>query len=365
MSPVPVAPAPTPEPGLGPLSRRELFSLRSRRGAEDAGFWARVHRLAMACRFEITLPGEDSRHIPAAREALDEIDRLEAALTVFRDTSEVAEVNRTAGDRPVEVGRHLRTLLERCQALHRETEGAFDVTSTPLSRCWGFLRRQGRLPAAGEIEAARASVGMKHVALDDRGVRFTRRGMEVNFNAIGKGYALDRITDLLRRRGVERALLSAGGSSLRAIGGGREGYAVDVRSARVTSGPLARLRMREAALGTSGASEQFFEAGGRRYGHVLDPRTGWPAEGVLSVSVAADDAATADALATAFLVGGAALAERYCAAHPRTMALVTEEADPDRMLVFGSHEGVTIERGAERPTAFPSPYVGRDRAGGR
>ncbi len=183
---------------------------------------------------------------------------------------------------------------------------------------------------------------MMHVALDDRGVRFTRPGVEVNFNAIGKGYALDRITDLLRRRGVERALLSAGGSSLRAIGGGREDFAIDIRSTRVTGGPLARLRMCEAALGTSGAGEQFFEAGGQRYGHVLDPRTGWPAEGVLSVSVAADDAATADALATAFLVGGAALAERHCAAHPRTMALVTEEAAPDRLLVFGHHDGVTM-----------------------
>ncbi len=249
LAPIP----PSPDPGLGLLSRREMFSLRSR--ADESGFWVRVHRPAMACRFEITLPGEDSRHIQAAREALDEIDRLEDVLSVFRDTSEVAEVNRAAGERPVAVGRHLRTLLEQCQTLHRETEGAFDVTSTPLSRCWGFLRRQGRLPTAGAIEAARGSVGMTHVALDDRGVRFTRPGVEVNFNAIGKGYALDRITELLRRRGVERALLSAGGSSLRAIGGGREDFAVDVRSGRVTGGPLARLRMREAALGTSGAGE--------------------------------------------------------------------------------------------------------------
>src|SRR6266704_1990488 len=120
--------APSPDPGLGLLSRREMFALRSRPPADESGFWVRVHRPAMACRFEITLPGEDSRHIQAAREALDEIDRLEDALTIFRDTSEVAEVNRAAGEQPVAVGRHLRTLLERCQTLHRQTEGAFDVT---------------------------------------------------------------------------------------------------------------------------------------------------------------------------------------------------------------------------------------------
>jgi len=331
------------DPGLGPLTRREMFSARAGQGAEDAGYWVRLHRPAMACRFEVVIPGEDGRHIEAARAALDEIDRLEAALTVFRDTSEVAEVNREASERPVTVGRHVRTLLELSQALHRETGGAFDVTSTPLSRCWGFLRRQGRLPEAHEIAGARALTGMAQVALEGGAVRFARKGVELNFNAIGKGYALDRITELLQRRGVRRALLSAGGSSLRAIGGGREDFAVDVRSPRVAGRPLARLRLREAALGTSGAGEQFFEADGRRYGHVLDPRTGWPAEGVLSVSVAADEAATADALATAFFVGGAALAERYCAAHPRTLVLLTEEAAPDCLRIIGHHEGVTME----------------------
>ena len=329
-----------PDAGLGPLTRRELFSASSR--PAGAGYWVRVHRPAMACRFEVVIPGEDRRHIEAARAALDEIDRLEAALTVFRDTSEVAQVNREAGERPVAVGRHVRALLERSFALHGATEGAFDVTSTPLSRCWGFLRREGRLPEAREIEAAREAVGMAQVSLADGAVRFARKGMEVNFNAIGKGYALDRIAELLRRRGVRRALLSAGGSSLRAMGGGREDFLVDVRSPRVMDRPLTRLRLREAALGTSGAGEQFFEADGRRYGHVLDPRTGWPAEGVLSVSVAADDAATADALATAFFVGGAALAERYCAVHPRTLVLLTEESAPEELRIIGGHEGAEL-----------------------
>jgi thiamine biosynthesis lipoprotein len=123
-----------------------------------------------------------------------------------------------------------------------------------------------------------------------------------------------------------------------AIGGGREGFTVDVRSPRALE-PLVTLRLRDAALGTSGAGEQFFDAEGRRFGHLLDPRTGWPAEGRLSVSVVADDAATADALATAFFVGGVELAERYAARHPRTLALVTEDAAPHALRVIGDHEG--------------------------
>jgi FAD:protein FMN transferase len=338
---------PNPPAGLGAVSRREWFTLRTPPQREEAGHWIRVHRPAMACRFEVTLPGEDARHIEAARAALDEVDRVEDALTVYRDSSEVAEVNRAAAARDVRVGPHVLTLLRRSQALHAATDGAFDVTSMPLSRCWGFLRRAGRLPEPEEIEAARAAVGLDQVLVDEeaRTVRFARPGVELSFNCIGKGYAVDRVAGILRGRGVARALVSAAGSSLRAVGAHGEGFVVDVRSGWVAN-PLARLRLRDAALGTSGTAEQFFEKDGRRYGHVLDPRTGWPAEGLLSVSVVADDAATADALSTAFFVGGTALAERYCREHPRTLALLTEEAAPDRLLVYGAHDGVTMEEAA-------------------
>jgi thiamine biosynthesis lipoprotein len=294
----------------------------------------------MACRFEITLPGTDGRHIPAAREALDGIDALEDALSIFRDQSDVTEVNRSAFHAPALLSPHLFALLLRSQTLHHATDRAFDVTSTPLSRTWGFVRREGRLPTLAEIEDARAIMGMDKLILDEaeRTVRFGRPGVELNFNAIAKGYALDQVAAGLRRRGVRHALLSAGGSSILAIGGGREGFTVDVRSARA-SRALARLRLRDAALGTSGAGEQFFEVQGKRFGHLLDPRTGWPARGLVSVSVVADDAATADALATAFFVGGSGLAERYCAEHPQTLALLTEEVAPENLRVIGAHDG--------------------------
>jgi thiamine biosynthesis lipoprotein len=198
------------------------------------------------------------------------------------------------------------------------------------------------VPAPEDLAAARAVVGLDRVELDDerRTVRFRRPGVELNFGSIGKGCALDHMTALLRGRGVPQALVSAGGSSLRAFGD--DGFAVDVRSPRA-AGPLLRLTLSEAALGTSGAGEQFFEAEGRRYGHVLDPRTGWPAEGVLSASVAAADAATADALSTALLVGGVELAERYCDAHPDTLAVIVLESGPARPLLFGSCRGARIE----------------------
>jgi FAD:protein FMN transferase len=328
---------------LGPVTRRELFSLTRGRGGGESGHWVRVHRQAMACRFEVTLAEEDAAHVAAARRALDEADRIEDALSVFRDSSEVMRVNREGADGPVAVGETLFSLLRRCQELHADVEGAFDPTSAPLSRSWGFLARAGRLPGAEDIAAALALVGLDKVELnpESRTVRFRLSGMALNFGGIGKGYALDRMAGLLRGQGVPRALLSAGGSSVLALGGG-PGFRVDVRSP-TTNAVIVRLRIQEAALGTSGAGEQFFETGGRRYGHVLDPRSGWPVAGVLSASAAAPSAADADALSTAFLVGGPGLAERYCAAHPGTLALLMLEAEPARPLVFGRCDGLRLE----------------------
>lgn len=327
------------------VSRRNLLRRETYRPAAEADYWIRVHRRAMACRFEITLAGEDARHIAAARTALDRVDDIEAALTVFRESSALVDLNRHAADRPVPVDDRLFHLLALCQRFHLDTGGAFDVTSTPLSRTWGFLRREGRLPEEAEIAAARAVVGMQHVVLDERcrTVRFDRPGVEVNLGAIGKGWALDRIADGLRADGVGRALLSAGHSSVRALDEPRaRPWPIDLRPVGMPR-PIARVNLRDGALGTSGAGEQCFDVAGRRYGHVIDPRSGWPAEGVRSVSVITGDAASADALSTAFFVGGIDLARRYSAAHQRVLAVITPDTGDGRPVVIGDYPGAEVE----------------------
>jgi thiamine biosynthesis lipoprotein len=297
----------------------------------------------MACRFEITLASEDARWVPVARAALDTIDRVEERLSVFRETSAVCELNRRAAAGPVGVDEDLLALLRQCAAIHDATGGAFDPTSTPLSRCWGFLQREGRLPPTTALEEARARVGFQHVRIDPdaRTVRFDRPGVELNFGAIGKGDALDRVAAGMRAAGVRHALLSAGRSSLLAIGGRHGGWHVDLVSPRLER-PVARVWLRGAALGTSGAGEQFVVVDGVRYGHVIDPRTGWPAAGVLSASVVASSAAAADALSTAFLIGGADLARRYCRDHPDVLALITPEGN-DTPILIGHHPGALVE----------------------
>jgi thiamine biosynthesis lipoprotein len=283
----------------------------------------------MACRFEVTMRQSEEAGVAAATEALDEIDRLEMLLTVFRDGSEVSYVNSEAAKKPVPVSAELFDLLVLCKTLYTDTGGAFDITSGPLTRCWGFLKRQGRLPSRDEINRAMSVVGSDKIILDHyaKTISFARQDMEINLGSIGKGYALDCAAELLD-------------NSMKAIGAGErgDGWVVGLRNPRSKLRRLGVLRLRDCALSTSGNEEQFFEHQGRRYSHIIDPRSGWPASGVTSVSVVAPTAALSDALATAFFVGGRELAEQYCQTHPDVLVAMLE-SDAVAPITFGSSSG--------------------------
>ena len=311
---------------------------------EPAGYWLHVNRTAMACRFEVTLPIEDRTGVAVATSALDQIDELEAQLSVFRESSEISFINREAARRTVVVEESLFDLLSLCRSFYDTTDGAFDITVGPLTRCWGFLKRAGHLPSVEEIEHAQSLVGSDKLLLDreTRTVRFQREGMEINLGSIGKGYALDRVAKAIRDR-VANALLNGGASSFYAINGGNEGWSVGLRDPRNKSRRMATLRLRDCALSTSGSEEQFFDHDGKRYGHIIDPRSGWPAEGVTSVSVVARSVAISDALATAFYIGGREAAESYCAANPDVLAIMLER-DAARPIVIGGNHGCRIEQ---------------------
>jgi thiamine biosynthesis lipoprotein len=272
-----------------------------------------VGRDAMACRFEIVFnAGEVPDATAIAVDCLDLVDEIENRITVYRDTSELARLNATAADgwQPVEAD--LFSLLLAARDLHERTGGAFDMAAGSLVRTWGFLRRQGRTPTTEELVRARESAGMPYVELDTDAsrVRFTRPGVELNPGAIGKGWAIDRVMERLRERDVRSALVHGGSSSVRAIGSqgtdqpGRRGWPVGVRHPLRPGRRLATVQLDDRALGTSGSGTQFFIERGRRLGHILDPRTGVPAEGVLSATVVAPTAAEADSLSTALYVLG-------------------------------------------------------------
>src|SRR5579875_3696578 len=244
---------------------------------------------------------------------------------------EISRLNRCAFARPVRVERRLFGLLELAAQIHRETEGAYDITAGALIKAWGFFRGPRRVPGDEEREAACQQTGMDKVTLDsERGtVRYHQPGIEINLGSIGKGYALDRLARKLRSRGCKRILLHGGTSSVYAGGCPAEaerGWPVAILHPW-EGRRLARVWLRDRALGTSAATHQHLEYNGKKLGHILDPRTGWPASGIASASVLAPSAAEADALSTAFYVGGLELARRYCAAHRGIAAILLPEGE--------------------------------------
>jgi thiamine biosynthesis lipoprotein len=299
-------------------------------GADEIAL-VRLGWRAMATRYEILLPFDTDGACAAGRAAFELLDELEDQLSVYREHSEVCRINRLASRRAVRVESRLFALLRLAREISSETGGAFDVTAHPLIQAWGFFRGPRRVPADEERAAALARVGMQHVELIDekRTVRFHREGLCINLGSIGKGYALDRMAELLARRwNLPAVMLHGGSSSVYAKGAPHEddrGWLVKIRHPWQPGCFLAGVWLRDRALGTSAATFQYLEHAGKKLGHVLDPRTGWPAEGMASVSVVAPTAALADALSTAFYVGGLEVAHCYCQLHPEVGAILLPE----------------------------------------
>lgn len=301
-----------------------ISPLAAPREASAPTYLIEVSRAAMAVEFQIFLnAGQHAHATEVALQALDLVEALEDQLSVFREHSEVSQLNRLAAFQPVTVEPKLFSLLEQSLAVYEQTEGAFDITSGPLSKAWGFMRRQGRFPSEADVREALDCVGSHWLALDreQRTIRFLKPGLEINFHAIGKGHALDRCAELLAESEVQDFLIHGGHSSVLARGtragvtDEQRGWWVALRHPLRTDRRLGEIRLLNRALGTSGSGVQFFYHQGRRFGHVLDPRTGWPSEGVLSATVVAESAAEADALATAFYIWGVEKSAEYCRQH--------------------------------------------------
>lgn len=303
----------------------------------------RLETEAMACSWAVILNPGPAEQVMIAADALDEVRRVERLLTVFRDDSEVARLNRTAAVAPAAVSPELFALLLECRELYEQTDGAFDPAAQALIELWRACRLADRIPTQAEIDAALSRSGFAHLQLCPADpatgeaqprVAFEIEGLGLNFGAIGKGYAIDRAAAVLRGRGKQDFLIHGGRSSLYASGGhaGQPGWPVGLKNPLFTDASYLTLLLRDQALGTSGSNIQYFRHGGRRYGHILDPRTGWPAESLLSVSVTAPTATEADALSTAFYVLGLEKARQYCDTHRSVGAILTPPPERGKRL---------------------------------
>lgn len=277
--------------------------------------------MSMACLYAIDAYGPDDRILPRILdEAFDEVDRIDRLMSHYKVDSPLSRVNREAARRPVVVERELFDFIAEAMQYNKESSGAFDVTVGPLMKAWGFFRGEGRLPAEHEVATARSRVGGRHVILDAAAstIAFDEPGVELDLGGIAKGYAVDRAVSLLRQRHVAAALVSAGGSTLYALGAppGREGWDVRIQDPIDARKTAMTVQLKDGALSVAGSSEKFFDAEGVRYSHIMDPRTGRPVQGVLSVAVLAATGTAGDALDDAFFVLGPKGSLGYLRQHP-------------------------------------------------
>lgn len=272
---------------------------------------------AMGTAYVIAVYGKDKVKLQAAvEEAFEEVQRLNQLLSNYRPTSEWSNVNREAADKPVPVSQELFDLLSACVDYSRRSEGTFDVTVGPLMKTWGFYRGSGRMPHRAEIRGALTKIGSRYIELDPqaRTVRFTRRGLEMDPGGIGKGYAVDRMVTVLKANGITSALVSAGSSSIYALGAPPDepkGWHIFIRHPKDENKSVAEVYLKNESMSTSGNYEKFFRANGRIYSHIMDPRTGYPAPGMLSASVIAPRTLDSEAWTKPYFIQGRAWTARH------------------------------------------------------
>jgi FAD:protein FMN transferase len=271
---------------------------------------------AMGSTYSIVIYGEDRDRMEAAAErAFDEARRLDLLLSNYLPGSAWSEVNHYAAERPVSVPQDLFNLLAACVEYSRKSDGAFDITVGPLMRVWGFYKGSGHLPKSGEVDSALANVGYKNLILDaaNHTIRFARKGVEMDPGGIGKGYAVDRMVDILKKEQIRIALVSASGSSIYGMGAppGEPGWTIGIRDPKDESKTVQDIVLKDESLSTSGNYEKFFEADGKVYAHIMDPRTGYPAPGMLSVSIVSPRTIDSEAWCKPFFINGRAWASKH------------------------------------------------------
>jgi thiamine biosynthesis lipoprotein len=262
----------------------------------------------MGSRFEITVvsTNEELGHINI-QEAAGEIERIEHLISSWDPNSETSEINRNAGVRPVVVSSELFKLIERCKQISEITYGAFDISYAGMDSLWQFKGSMTQLPTKNQVQQALKNVGYQKIILNttDRSVFLREKGMKLSFAGIGKGYAVDKAKELLVSKQVVAGVINAGGDittwGTKASG---EKWLIGVTNPKSKGKVYSWLPLLESSVATAEYSDKYFDINGKRYAHIIDPRTGYPAVGINSVSVFSKTAELSDALATALVVMG-------------------------------------------------------------
>jgi thiamine biosynthesis lipoprotein len=262
----------------------------------------------MGSRFDITVLAIDEElGYINIEEAAAEITRIEKMISAWDKNSETSEINRNAGIKPVKVSLELFKLIERSKQISELTDGAFDISYSSMDKIWKFDGTMDKMPSEAEIKNSVSKVGYEKIILnsDSQTVFLKQKGMKISFGAIGKGYAADKAKELLTSKQVVGGIINAAGDL--------STWGTDVSGKKWNIGivnPLSKdkivswLPVVESSVATSGNYEKYVTFNGKRYSHIIDPRTGYPSSGITQVSIFAKSAELCDALATAVFIMG-------------------------------------------------------------
>ena len=300
---------------------------------------------AMATTYEIIMVEEDGEYArQAAAAAFKEVDRLEGELSRFIENSDIARVNNLEANEPLRLGLDAFECLELGCKLYDQTNGAFDITIGSLFSCWRDEDGNPRTPSQQELEIAREHTGAHLLQLDEleHTVQLSISPVQVDLGGIGKGYAVDKVAELLREWSIEIVLISGGYSSVLALDGPTQtkGWPLTISNPENHKQILTYLHLEGRAISGSGL---------QKGQHIIDPRTVQPVKGRLAAWASASDAATADALSTAFMIMSPDEIERYCQSHPDVLALIMlegeeKEKQKEKVLRFGSWKEIEMSR---------------------
>jgi len=281
----------------------------------------------MGTRVSVELWADDAaRGRELVAEIMAEYRRFDDAMSTYKPASEISLVNAHAAEAPMAIGDELFGLVERSLALSVASGGAFDITYDSVGYLYDF--RAHRRPTDEQIAEHLGAVDYRHVVLDRerRTIFFKTEGVRINLGGIAKGYIVERAAAMLRAKGVEHALLNAGGDT-RVVGDRRgQPWIVGIRHPRAADEVVTRLPLVDEAISTSGDYERFFEENGHRYHHILNPATGRPTEGILTVTVIGPDGTMTDGLDTAIFVLGAEKGLELIESYPEYETIIVDAA---------------------------------------
>jgi thiamine biosynthesis lipoprotein len=281
----------------------------------------------MGTRVSVELWADDEVHGRSlVAEVMREYHRVDDAMSTYKPDSEISRVNARAAEAPMVISAELFGLVERSLELSAASGGAFDITYDSVGYLYDFRAHQR--PTDFEIAEHLGAVDYRHVVLDraERSIFFKTAGVRINLGGIAKGYVVERAAAMLRERGVQHALLNAGGDT-RVIGDRRgQPWIVGIRHPRVADEVVTRLPLVDEAISTSGDYERYFEENGHRYHHIINPATGRPTEGILTVTVIGPDGTMTDGLDTAIFVLGVDKGLELIESYPEYETIIVDAA---------------------------------------